>query len=504
MIQSKGYERYGLTGNPFRDLASETLETIDIFHVGQEMDDHLRMIIDEIFEKQSKAVVAILGALGMGKTQRLLLIQSWAREKKAYCVFRSINPQAKLVISDVIKTLIDTVPLTFFERNISAPRFYSDLKKAYRSSRKKFDPELIGRAIAGALNARSPSILILNDLHNVDPTAELPDFLQVLYSIVNNLDEGVMIAIGSNSAYFDGIMKRHQSLEERINYKLEVQPLIDTEAQEMVAKRLTAKRLVEDLNPIYPFNNDSISILNAESHGNPRQVLKLSDRIIDQAATERVIQIDAQYATDILEGSRQKRSLPPAPHEILKKLREEARVKRPATPSRTSPGISTEFEKKITEYEHVLEKMEKALERKEPLPEKAERMPGAALKVDLPVDTPLEVAPSMPDPIGTVPPLKVDLPVDAPLEVAPSMPDPTAIVPKPSLDEELPLIIKKKVTMRKLETVTEDGIPAPPKSIFIIEDRQLPDAPKKEKHSKSEASEDTVLSRYRSVPPTRS
>jgi len=38
------YERYGLTGNPFRELASENLEDVMILHVNQAADEQLRTI----------------------------------------------------------------------------------------------------------------------------------------------------------------------------------------------------------------------------------------------------------------------------------------------------------------------------------------------------------------------------------------------------------------------------------------------------------------------------
>jgi len=453
-LEHKGYERYGLTGNPFRDLASETLETVDIFHVKQDLDEHLKMIFDEIVEKQSKAVVAVLGNLGMGKTQRLLLTASWAKGEKgkppkAFYVMRSINPQAKLVVRDIVRSIMDTIPLTFYEKNISTPKWYADLKRSHKKARKKFDPEMIGKSIAAALNAKAPSILMLNDLHNIDPTNELPDFLQVLYSTVNNIREGVMIMIGSNTSYFDGIMKRHQSLEERINYKLEVQPLSDTEAQEMIAKRLAYKRLVEDLNPIYPFNNEAISIVNQESYGNPRQVLKISDRIIDQAASERIIQIDGQYVSDLLESAREKRALPPAPSDILEKLRQEAALRNKPAPSippaavpapsnlRRPDGpnnIDPELDRKFSEYEKVLEKVEKEIKK------------GSATKRTV----------AKPGQVGVLPPQEI------PERPQVALPGVEPIGPPEVEGEETPaVIIYKRIPLQR-KGVEDIVIPEPP------------------------------------------
>jgi len=48
VLRKGGYERYGLTGNPFRDLSSDSIENVDIFHVHQSIDDSITNIMEEV------------------------------------------------------------------------------------------------------------------------------------------------------------------------------------------------------------------------------------------------------------------------------------------------------------------------------------------------------------------------------------------------------------------------------------------------------------------------
>ncbi len=60
-MEKSGYERYGLSGNPFRDLSSENLEDVELYHVNQSIDKDLSGIVDEIFGKENKAVIGDIG-----------------------------------------------------------------------------------------------------------------------------------------------------------------------------------------------------------------------------------------------------------------------------------------------------------------------------------------------------------------------------------------------------------------------------------------------------------
>ena len=60
----------------------------------------------------------------------------------------------------------------------------------------------------------------------------------------------------------------------------------------MIAKRLLAKRLVDDMDALYPFTSDSIEALNGMAKGNPRALLKYADFLLENAVKARAVQID--------------------------------------------------------------------------------------------------------------------------------------------------------------------------------------------------------------------
>jgi len=103
--EKTGYERFGLRSNPFRDLSSESLENVDIFHVVQELDENLNRIKEEIFYKENKAFIAILGGLGAGKTERLLLAANEGRKQNAFVVFQSMSMETRWAIEGILESI---------------------------------------------------------------------------------------------------------------------------------------------------------------------------------------------------------------------------------------------------------------------------------------------------------------------------------------------------------------------------------------------------------------
>ncbi|MGB0652469.1 MAG: hypothetical protein ACPGQL_04650, partial [Thermoplasmatota archaeon] len=96
-MEQPGYERFGLISNPFQDLSSETLDDIELFHVEQEMDASFNDMKQEVFEKQRKAVVAMVGPLGVGKTQRLQVTLAEAVKVGAFGVFHQLTEEVEWV-----------------------------------------------------------------------------------------------------------------------------------------------------------------------------------------------------------------------------------------------------------------------------------------------------------------------------------------------------------------------------------------------------------------------
>lgn len=313
------YERFGLTGNPFRDLASETIDLVDIFHVDQEIDEELKEILDEISEKENKATIAILGSLGVGKTERLMLISNYAKKKELFYIFRTMTPETKWAVKGMLDHILEEAPLTAFEKFVNAPKWFVEMKKVSKRIQKGkgHDPVNTGKLIAESLNRKSPSFLLINDLQAIPKSKDLSDFMQTLYVVINNIEPGVLVAITSNKYFFDDLMKDNEAFNQRINRKFLIEGLSPKQAEHLIAKRLLARRLTEDLGLVYPFTKDSVKVINDEAMGNPRQVLKIADSIMDHASKAKTVEIGQEHVIDYIRSRKGKEMLPPAPSNVV-------------------------------------------------------------------------------------------------------------------------------------------------------------------------------------------
>jgi len=166
------YERYGLNGNPFRDLSSETLEDIELYHVNLGVDEELRSVKEEVLEKENKAVIALLGPLGSGKTERLLLAAAEGRAAKAFVIYFDLTEKTTWILRGLTEEFKKAAGGSGFSKMFSPPKWLAPLTALAATKDEKYDPLQAGKAIAGALNANVPAFLLLNDLHNLTNLAE--------------------------------------------------------------------------------------------------------------------------------------------------------------------------------------------------------------------------------------------------------------------------------------------------------------------------------------------
>jgi len=301
-MEKNSYERYGLSGNPFRDLSSENLEDVAIYHVLQDIDADLRTITDETLETENKAVVALMGGLGAGKTERLLMLKKEALAREAFCAVGGVTTETQLMVRGILESMMDNATQGSRSK-LFLPKWHKTLQKVNKHIMKGYDPENAGHAIAEALNENAPAFLLINDLHRLPEKEDMDRFLQTLYVVTNEIRPGVLIVLSGDEKYFRGVMASHPTLNERINRKLVIPPLNDREASLMLAKRLLAKRLVDDIDALYPFTPEAIGVLNTAARGNPRMLLKLADNLLDNAVKARVVQVDEDSVKLILDLS---------------------------------------------------------------------------------------------------------------------------------------------------------------------------------------------------------
>ncbi len=288
------YERYGLTGNPFRDLASENLEDVEIFHVDLAVDESLATMKEEAFARENRALVVIIGQHGAGKTERLLLAAAQARARGAFVVYHSITDKLAWVLPALAQQFLDSAQLGGLARLFSAPSWYRNLLPLTKHKDGPYDAVRAGRALAAALNARAPAFLLLNDLHNLAGAKEADLFAKTLQELSDAIRPGVFVMLSSLPAYFVELTKTRPTLASRINRTVALPTLAAEEVALLLAKKLLAKRLVENLDPLYPFDRESVAALTTAAYGNPRRVLELADRALEYAANHRAYRVDPE------------------------------------------------------------------------------------------------------------------------------------------------------------------------------------------------------------------
>lgn len=301
------FERYGLTGNPFRELASENLQDIEVYHVNLEIDQSLQSIREEIFEKENRAVVAVVGSHGTGKTERLLLTASEARLRKAFTVYFDITSQTNWILRGLAVEILKAAKTAGYPKAFSSPSWFRDVTSLQKLSDEKYDPIQAGKSIGNALNENAPAVLLLNDLHNLSKTAELDAFSKTLQEIFDTIKPGVLVMFGCYQGYLDWLIKNRPALASRINRTYYLPKLTDGEAGLLLAKKLLGRRVVEEMDPLYPFDKGAVTVINEAAAGNPRRILEDADTAIEYGAEHRAYRVDDELVRTALAEEKAKR-----------------------------------------------------------------------------------------------------------------------------------------------------------------------------------------------------
>lgn len=293
-MPSGSYERYGLTGNPFRDLTSESLEDIEVFHVNLETDTALRNIKEEVLDKENRAFIALVGNHGTGKTHRLRMAQAEAKARGAFCVYHDISEKAASTLKSLAHEFLEAKPMGGFTKMFSAPPWYREVAALEKLKEETYDPIKTGKSLARALNDNAPAYLLLNDLQNVAHAKDAEPFLKTFEEISDAIKPGVLVMFGCYPSYLVTLGKTRPGLSSRINRTFLLPTISIDEAALLVAKKLLAKRVVENLDPLYPYDREAIAALNTAAYGNPRRLLELADRALEYAVDHRSYRVDSE------------------------------------------------------------------------------------------------------------------------------------------------------------------------------------------------------------------
>lgn len=291
------YERYGLTGNPFRELSSDAQENLELYHVNLAIDQELRSIKEEALDKENRAVIALSGVNGAGKTERLRMAQLEASEREATAVYLSMGAKPDPPLEALAKEILAKIQLKGFMQALSPPKWYRELSNLAHSKKGKVpEGSGYGSAVAEALNFRAPAFLLINDIHHLEKHPELDLFLTSLQEVADAIKPGVLVMFGSYPKFLADTLKARPALASRVNRVMALPGMATDEAALMLAKKLLAKRLVEQLDPLYPFDDQAVAVIVQEAAGNPRRVLQLADRAMEYAVERRAYRVDIELA----------------------------------------------------------------------------------------------------------------------------------------------------------------------------------------------------------------
>jgi len=298
------FDRYGLTGNPFRDLISETAGDAEVYHVNLDVDVPLQRIKDEVLDKENRAMVAIVGAIGAGKTERLRLALAESQRRKTKAIFVSITPTAAKNWKDIADGIVAATEIGGFSRIFNPPKWLRGVTTLQAAGKKPVESKVAAAAIGEALNGMAPAFLLLNDLHNLTPQTEIDRFALFLQELNDVIKPGVLVMFGCYANFFLALGTKHPALASRVSRTITLPTLTDEQASLLIAKKLLGKRIVEALDPLFPFDNEAIQILNKGSFGNPRKLLELADLALEQGIANRNYRIDGEVALASLEARR--------------------------------------------------------------------------------------------------------------------------------------------------------------------------------------------------------
>ena len=271
-----------------------------MFHVNQDTDQNLRTIKDEVLDKENRAIVVIIGELGAGKTERLRVAAAEAKEQEAFCVYFDVTEKTPGALRGLAQEFRKAAQGAGLVKTFGAPSWLKPIQSLEKLKDEKYDTSAAGHALAEALNETAPSFLLLNDLHNLIDSQEVDSFVKVLQEVTDALKPGVLLMFTCYTSYLAWLTVNHPAFAQRINRKFLLRRFSDDEAALLIAKKLLVKRVVEDLDPTYPFDSEAVSALNSAAGGNPRKILELADLAIEYALAHRAYRIDGDMVRTVV------------------------------------------------------------------------------------------------------------------------------------------------------------------------------------------------------------
>ncbi len=301
----RSYEVYGLSRNPFEQLASEGIADVESIHVYQEVDMRIQMIISEIVGNKSSIAFSIVGPLGMGKTQRLKTILKAIEEQRGKAIYIKVDTNDILKLTrDVFYALKPPRSRTniFFE-NLSRKLGFIDRLEKMLSSTGEYKSRDIAELLTEQMGKYPYCALLLDELENMGSAGEQEkiQFFEMLRHFISNMPKGCVVAFACVPEAYEEYTKIFPAFFMRLHYEFKLRPMSLDEAYELVKKRLNRVRVRDTDDPLYPFTEEAVKLIHQLGKGNPRQILRLLHYVLSEAAKHKFDPIDDYVVTTILE-----------------------------------------------------------------------------------------------------------------------------------------------------------------------------------------------------------
>ncbi len=219
---------------------------------------------------ESKHKIALLtGSTGSGKTTFLKRLET--NNPNLSKLYISKPPQKP---DDFIQIFTDIYGLGFFEKMFSGKPTLWTL------------PNYVNRKLSG-----TQLLFLIDEAH--ETSRDVLEWLRVLVDQIDN----VSLIVAGLPALEGNIKSTLETFDQRITTRITLSALSESESKDLMAKRIAAA----GGKGTEPFTDEAISAIYQRTGGFPREVLKLADKLVNDAIEKNLEKIDAQNLADYRE-----------------------------------------------------------------------------------------------------------------------------------------------------------------------------------------------------------
>ncbi len=292
----------GLSRNPFTPLADFDPELARQMFVPLQPDSGLFAMASDTLAGTGSAFVAVVGEPGMGRTSRLNVLAHDFWESEGEYILYEVNP---LEGPDAIDDLLSFT----YERSRSIRKALKRLVLGVSElsdeelERLRRSPASVGEALVDYLDPIRPVALLLDDAHNMLLGGDRWSFFffESIRELVSVMPEGIMVVMTMSPDAFNALRKRHSALISRMHDRVELKPLTNEEAIQIVEKRVSTFRVREPRFELDPFTPEAVEAANGYARGVPKRLMDILSQALEAAVALRRTTVTEVIVDDVME-----------------------------------------------------------------------------------------------------------------------------------------------------------------------------------------------------------